>query len=267
MSDTGGLRGSASCSWDEPCPTNRECLEGSAQARYETHGSLSRGTLLYSPPHLHLPKPLGNRGTVTECKIMNERSFIPKGMPSTATRKAKIEAAARRLFADEGYQATSMRAIAEEAGVSTGLAYNYFEGKTDLLRSILANAVGQVRGTLAVLQDDAGRPAEKQLETFVRVSLDTVRAHRDFWKVIYRLRQDSSVLLPVQEEIDALVEVIEARLTSLMGTLGSEEPVLDARLLFASIDGTAQHYVRAPHEYPLDDVADRIVARFRARPA
>lgn len=160
-----------------------------------------------------------------------------------------------------------MRAIAEAAGVSAGLAYNYFDGKKDLLRSILTNAIGQVRATLTVLEDEGRMPPQKQLERFVRVSLDTVRAQRDIWTVMYRLRQDASALLPVQEEMDALVEVIEARLTSLMVKLGSEEPVLDASLLFASIDGTAQHYVRAPHEYPLDDVADRIVARFRARPA
>jgi hypothetical protein len=39
-------------------------------------------------------------------------------------------------------------------------------------------------------------------------------------------------------------------------------PVPDVRLLFACIDGVSQHYMRTPNTYPLDDAADRIVARF-----
>ncbi|AXT86995.1 TetR family transcriptional regulator [Aeromicrobium sp. A1-2] len=40
-----------------------------------------------------------------------------------------------RLFASAGYDGTTMRAIAEEAGVSVGNAYYYFSGKEQLIQA------------------------------------------------------------------------------------------------------------------------------------
>jgi AcrR family transcriptional regulator len=49
--------------------------------------------------------------------------------------RARIGAAALRLFRDQGYEATTMRAVAAEAGVSLGNAYYYFASKEHLVQS------------------------------------------------------------------------------------------------------------------------------------
>ena len=55
------------------------------------------------------------------------------------TRTAIVEAALR-LFRDTGYDATTMRAIAREAGVSTGSAYYYFGSKEELIQEFYARS-------------------------------------------------------------------------------------------------------------------------------
>ena len=52
---------------------------------------------------------------------------------SARTRSAIIDAALR-LFREKGYEATTMRAVAAEAGVSVGNAYYYFESKEHLVQ-------------------------------------------------------------------------------------------------------------------------------------
>jgi AcrR family transcriptional regulator len=47
--------------------------------------------------------------------------------------RAAIFAAAMDLFAGRGYEATTMRAIAERAGVSLGASYHYFPSKSHLV--------------------------------------------------------------------------------------------------------------------------------------
>jgi hypothetical protein len=42
---------------------------------------------------------------------------------------------------------------------------------------------------------------------------------------------------------------------------------VDAALLFALIDGASQHYVLDPKGYPLDEVADGIIALFTRKSA
>ena len=50
---------------------------------------------------------------------------------SAETRSNIIEAA-YRLFVDNGYNATSMREISQQAGVTVGAVYNHFETKEDI---------------------------------------------------------------------------------------------------------------------------------------
>jgi AcrR family transcriptional regulator len=51
-----------------------------------------------------------------------------------STREQIVETALR-LFRDRGYEATTMRAIAAEAGVSVGNAYYYFRSKEQLIQA------------------------------------------------------------------------------------------------------------------------------------
>ncbi|MFG3495267.1 TetR family transcriptional regulator [Streptomyces sp. NPDC047928] len=57
----------------------------------------------------------------------------PKGPKSEQTRTVILETALR-LFQERGYDRTTMRAIAQEAGVSVGNAYYYFASKEHLVQ-------------------------------------------------------------------------------------------------------------------------------------
>jgi AcrR family transcriptional regulator len=67
----------------------------------------------------------------------------PEGEPveskSARTRSAIIDAALK-LFRERGYDATTMRAIAAEAGVSVGNAYYYFDSKERLIQGFYDRA-------------------------------------------------------------------------------------------------------------------------------
>lgn len=54
--------------------------------------------------------------------------------PKSERTREQIVAAALRLFREQGYQGTTMRAVASEAGVSVGNAYYYFASKDELVQ-------------------------------------------------------------------------------------------------------------------------------------
>jgi AcrR family transcriptional regulator len=58
----------------------------------------------------------------------------PALTPRAEQTRAAIVEAALRLFRQNGYEAATMRAIAREAGVSTGNAYYYFGSKEELIQ-------------------------------------------------------------------------------------------------------------------------------------
>lgn len=51
--------------------------------------------------------------------------------------RAKVLAAARRLFSEEGYEGATIRDIASAAGMSTGAVFANFTDKSDLFREIM----------------------------------------------------------------------------------------------------------------------------------
>jgi len=54
-----------------------------------------------------------------------------------STKRRQIMDGARRLFLTQGFDGASMNAIAEEAGVSKGTLYVYFESKEELFEAIV----------------------------------------------------------------------------------------------------------------------------------
>jgi TetR/AcrR family transcriptional regulator of autoinduction and epiphytic fitness len=64
-------------------------------------------------------------------------------------KREQIEDAACALFLRDGYEATSMAAVAKSAGVAPNTLYWYFEGKDDLLVAILDRLVNRALGHLA----------------------------------------------------------------------------------------------------------------------
>jgi AcrR family transcriptional regulator len=58
---------------------------------------------------------------------------LSKGMKT----RHEILSAANVLFAEQGYHGTSMRQIAEEAGITLGGIYNHFSGKEDIFQSLI----------------------------------------------------------------------------------------------------------------------------------
>ena len=64
---------------------------------------------------------------------MTGKENVKKG---EATRMA-IEEAAMQLFLEQGYHATSMRQIAEHAGLALGGIYNHFSSKEEIFEAII----------------------------------------------------------------------------------------------------------------------------------
>jgi AcrR family transcriptional regulator len=92
----------------------------------------------------------------------------PALTPRAGQTRAAIIEAALRLFRETGYEATTMRAIAREAGVSTGNAYYYFGSKEDLIREFYARNQAE--------HDAACRPALASEAAFAPRLRGTLRA-------------------------------------------------------------------------------------------
>jgi AcrR family transcriptional regulator len=73
-------------------------------------------------------------------------------------RRRQILDAARRRFAANGFHATSMQDVLQEAGLSAGAVYGYFSGKDDIVVAIAEEALTAITALFDALLEQPGPP-------------------------------------------------------------------------------------------------------------
>ncbi|NIY64249.1 TetR family transcriptional regulator [Streptomyces malaysiensis] len=100
----------------------------------------------------------------------------PTMSPST-TRRAELLAVAADVFAEQGYNATTVRQIADAAGMLAGSLYYHFDSKESMLDEILSGFLDELwAGYDAVLEADLAPRAT--IEALVTESFREIDRHR-----------------------------------------------------------------------------------------
>jgi len=110
---------------------------------------------------------------------------MPQYEPSTTLGHEEILAAARDLFAEAGYDAVSMQAIAGRAGTSKANLFHHFGSKESLYLAVMRAACGEFSSAADAIAD-AGGDHGRRVSGFLRADMDTMRADPERTHLILR---------------------------------------------------------------------------------
>ena len=172
---------------------------------------------------------------------------------------ANIVDAASTMFADIGYEATAMEAIAESCAISVGTVYNYFGTKSAILATIVTGEIDEIMsGAGERLDLDTGDPVDA-LMPVLEIYLDQMTSYGSFLlKELFRAGFD-----PAQTELLADFVSADERVVAHLGeslramrTRGLLSPEVDvdaAAFLVYSIVATAlMVFTSIPDTTPAD---------------
>jgi AcrR family transcriptional regulator len=94
--------------------------------------------------------------------INDERAPVGDRTPQ-AERRDQLLLVARAIFAERGFQATTMDDIAKEAGFTKPILYQYFESKTELYREIVNQTAQKLMNSLRTAVDEVESPRASPL--------------------------------------------------------------------------------------------------------
>ncbi|MBB1035824.1 TetR/AcrR family transcriptional regulator [Dietzia sp. CQ4] len=97
---------------------------------------------------------------------------------TSTTRREELLAIAAGLFAERGLRATTVRDIADAAGILSGSLYHHFSSKEAIVDEILRGFLDSLFGDYQRIVDAGSSPRET-LEGLVRVSFEAIHRHRD----------------------------------------------------------------------------------------
>src|SRR3954470_22268046 len=148
--------------------------------------------------------------------------------------RAQILEAALDLFRERGYEETTMRAIAERAGVALGNAYYYFRSKEHLIQAFYARSHQEhLAAALPILERE--RDLTARLHGVLRTKIETAEPYHRFSGILFKTAADPQSPLspfspdsnPVRQEATALLaEVLRGSNVKVPKDLQAELPNL-----------------------------------------
>lgn len=162
---------------------------------------------------------------------------MPRGRrPGRARTRETIVGTARRMFQEQGFAQTSLRAIAREAEVDPSLVHHYFEGKPALfVEAVLGEGTAfdpQKVVRAAVRDGDPGEIGVRLVRGMVEV-WDRPEIRESLRALLLSLGEQSLVVGSVQ---GAVTEVLEQELVEVLGV---DRPDYRAALAFSQVIGLA----------------------------
>ena len=103
--------------------------------------------------------------------------------------RALILETALQLFQERGYEETTMRAVAERAGVALGSSYYYFRSKEELIQAFYGRSHEEhLAASAHVLRSE--RTLHGRLLGVMRAKLETIEPYHAFSGVLFRTAAD-----------------------------------------------------------------------------
>jgi AcrR family transcriptional regulator len=179
--------------------------------------------------------------------------------PGPTTTREAITEAARRQFAELGYDRATLRGIAGEAGVDAALVVRFYGSKEALFREVMALPPA-VAEAMAGLADGPTETVGRRLAEVIVGMLEDPRSRSI---VLGRIRSASS-----HPEAAALVrETVTRDVGGLVANLTDDKPETRAVLVGSQVVGLAlaRHVVRVEPlaSMPAADVVDYIAPTFQ----
>jgi len=188
--------------------------------------------------------------------------------PRTEEQFEEIRSAKRKLildtalemFANEGYYPTSISKIANAAGISKGLIYNYFKSKEEIIRTIIMQGLNDLAAFFD--PDKDGILTREEIGYFIEGIFETVKRDQHFWKLYFTIFMQPPVLRLVEKPLTRLINNSLGMLTEYFKNQGYDDPQTEAILLGAILDGIGFHFVINPEGFPSDKVKEKILKMY-----
>ncbi|MCA1760926.1 MAG: TetR/AcrR family transcriptional regulator [Bacteroidales bacterium] len=171
-------------------------------------------------------------------------------------KKQLILDTALELFAENGFHATSMSKVAKKAGVSKGLAYNYFESKQDILDEIVKSGFDSIYSHFDLNQD--GILTREEFEHFIRNSFKAISKNRKFWKLYSAIIMQADLAESMMEKYGDRSQTIMLMLNQFIASMGSKDPEGDLMVISSLVKGALLVVISAPEFFPVKQLEDKV---------
>lgn len=156
--------------------------------------------------------------------------------------RSRLREVALQLFAEQGYEKTSLREIAERLGVTKAALYYYYPSKEDIVRSLVEDYVSQLD---ALIDWARGQPSTPTMRAdLVLRYLDIVANGAEVFRMLQQNQAAVSGLAAAKERGELFRERLDALVDLLAGPDAPLRDQVRAASCLMSVNFGCMHYQR-----------------------
>ena len=154
-------------------------------------------------------------------------------------KKDRILEVAEELFAEKGFEGTSVRELARKARVNVAMISYYFGSKEELFASLVEHRAGLMREKLQLIHREEATDPMKKMDELIDYYVDKVTSNNRFSRILHRelsLQQRSDMHMAIADILLRNTNEIKRILQE--GIAKKIFRTIDVEMLMATLFGT-----------------------------
>lgn len=168
--------------------------------------------------------------------------------------------AATRLFAEAGFENTSVANICAGAGVSKGLVYHHFPSKEAILKEIFSETTDRMIEMGNIATSDS---PQVQLTKLIEQVLDQVQSDKSFFQLNLNIMFQPKTRQLLSELIAIRSDYILNSVLSIFDELTPAKSEVMSYMLIAELDGIALNYLSVFESYPIESLKAHMIDKYQ----
>jgi AcrR family transcriptional regulator len=168
----------------------------------------------------------------------------------------RIVSAAETVLSRDGWEAFTMKAVADEAGASVGGIYRRFANKEQLLRAIKDNVLTRADGKHKNIATYQASSLSDAVEHYARSRIDALTSYADILKKIFDAQQGDAVMQNRgRQSLQLGLRTFRSMIAPFRAEIGHNDPELAIEMAFYVFNATILRRVQG---YASDTIFDHL---------
>lgn len=184
-------------------------------------------------------------------RLFNFVPFMKNTLVAYSEKQVQIMEAAEELFAEKGFDGTSVRDVAKEAGVNLAMISYYFGSKEKLMESLFKYRGEFIKLQLKTMLENSEMTSLQKVYTLIDHYVERIMKQQCFHKIMAR-EQMVHLKGATPKLIHELKRTNQELVQQLIGEgqkKGEFKKNIDVPLMMATLIGTVSHLVTTQHYY------------------
>ena len=176
------------------------------------------------------------------------------------SKKDTVLSVATNLFAEQGFENTSVAKICEDANVSKGLVYHHFKTKDDILRQIFSDATNRMIAISNSPETEIN--PKQQITALIENICSQLKADKSYFQLNLNIMLQPSTRSILNDLIIIRSSHILEATKNIFRKINASQSDIMSYMFIAEIDGVALNYLTVFQDYPLDQIKNHLKSKY-----